>query len=86
MVQRPKGRSEDMPKRKKKISKAEFVRRFTGEAVKYLESLPPGERDARIEAFGKSVLSSSAPEIEARCSTASETQAIPLVARVRESR
>ena len=86
MVQRPKGRSEDMPKRKKKISKAEFVRRFTGEAVKYLESLPPGERDARIEAFGKSVLSSCAPEIEAKCSTTSETQAFPLAARVRESR
>jgi hypothetical protein len=75
-----------MPKRKKKISRAEFVRRFTGEAVKYLESLPPGERDARIEAFGKSVLSSSAPEIEAKYPTASETQAIPLAARVRESR
>jgi len=79
-------RGEDMPKRKKKISKAEFVRKFTGEAMKYLESLPPGERDARIDAFGKSVLSSCAPEIEARCSTASETQAIPLAARVRESR
>jgi|GEM_PF-1996369 hypothetical protein len=77
---------EDMPNRKKKISKAEFVRKFTGEAMKYLESLPPGERDARIEAFGKSVLSSCAPETEARCSTASETRAIPLAARVRESR
>ena len=47
-----------MPKRKSKISKADFVCRFTGEAMKYLESLPPGERDARIKAFGKSVLSS----------------------------
>jgi len=75
-----------MPNRKKKISKAEFVRKFTGEAMKYLESLPPGERDARIEAFGKSVLSSCAPEIEFRGCTASEPQAIPLVARVRESR
>ena len=52
-----------MPKRKKKISKAEFVRRFTGEAMKYLESLPLGERDARIEAFGKSVLSSCGPKL-----------------------
>jgi hypothetical protein len=86
MAEAPKGRREDMPKRKNKFSKAEFVRRFTGEAMKYLESLPPGERDARIEAFGKSVLSSCAPEIEAKCSTTSETQAIPLVARVRESR
>jgi hypothetical protein len=62
MVQHPKGRSEDMPKRKKKMSKAEFVRRFTGEAMKYLESLPPSERDPRIEAFGKSVLCSPAPQ------------------------
>jgi hypothetical protein len=75
-----------MPKRKKKISKAEFVRKFTAEAMKYLGSLPPGERDTRIEAFGKSVVSSCAPEIEAKCSTTSETQAIPLVARARESR
>jgi hypothetical protein len=52
-----------MPRRKKKISKAEFVRRFTGEAMKYLESVPAGERDARIEAFGKSVLSSCAPKL-----------------------
>ena len=74
-----------MSKRKKKISRAEFVRRFTGEAMRYLESLPPGERDARIEAFGKSVLSSCAPEIEAKCPTTFETQAIPLAARVRES-
>jgi len=86
MAQHSKGASEDMRKRRKKMSKTEFVRKFTGEAMKYLESLPPGERDARIEAFGKSVLSSCAPEIEAKCSTASETQAIPLVARVRESR
>jgi len=52
-----------MPKPKKKISKGEFVRKFAGEAMKYLESLPPGERDARIEAFGKSVLSSCAPKL-----------------------
>jgi len=86
VVQYPSYRGEEMPNRKKKISKAEFVRKFTGEAMKYLESLPPGERDARIEAFGKSVLSSCAPEIEAKCSTASETRAIPLAARARESR
>ena len=72
-----------MPERKKKISKAESVRRFTGEAMKYLESLPPGERHARIEAFGKSVLSSCAPEIEAKCPTTSETQAIALGTRAR---
>jgi hypothetical protein len=75
-----------MLKRKKKISKAEFVRRFTGEAMKYLEPLPPGERDARVEAFGKSVVSSCGHGTEAKCSTTSETQAIPLAARVRESR
>jgi len=75
-----------MRKRRRRTSKAEFVRRFSGEAMKYLESLPPGERDARIEAFGKSVLSSCAPEIEAKYPTTSGTQAIPLVARVRESR
>ena len=60
MAEAPKGRREDMPKRKNKFSKAEFVRRFTGEAMKYLESLPPDERDARIEALGRSVVRSSA--------------------------
>jgi hypothetical protein len=75
-----------MPRQKKRISKAEFVRKFTGEAMKYLDSLPADERDARIEAFGKSVLSSSALEIEPKCSTTSDTPAIPLAARVRESR
>jgi hypothetical protein len=72
--------------RKRKISKAEFVRKFTGEAMKYLESLPPAEREARIEAFGKRVISSCVPETEAKSPTASETRPIPLVARARESR
>jgi hypothetical protein len=63
MAEHRRGTRENMPKRKKKISKAEFVRRFTGEAMKYLVSLPPGERDARIEAFGKSVVSSCGPKL-----------------------
>jgi hypothetical protein len=46
-----------MPRGKKKISKKDFVRGFGDEAIKYLESLPVNERAARIEAFGKSVLS-----------------------------
>jgi len=53
-----------MPKRKRTISKAEFVRGFVGEAVKYLESLPSGERDDRIEAFGKAVLAACRCEVE----------------------
>ena len=72
--------------RKKKISKAEFVRKFTGEAMKYLNSLPPEDREVRIEAFGKRVISSCAPDIGAKSPTASETRPIPLEARVRESR
>jgi len=75
-----------MPKRRRRISKAEFVRKFTGEAMKYLEPLPATERDARIEAFGRSVLNSCARDIEAKCSTTSETPATPLAARARESR
>jgi hypothetical protein len=47
-----------MPRAKRKISEKEFVRGFGHEAIKYLESLPVSERPARIEAFGKSVLSS----------------------------
>lgn len=49
-----------MPKGKKKISKKEFARGFGDDAIKYLESQPVAERPARIEAFGKSVLSSCA--------------------------
>jgi hypothetical protein len=52
-----------MRRRKKKISKAEFVRTFAGEAMRYLDSVPPAERDARIEAFGKSVLNSCGPKL-----------------------
>jgi len=75
-----------MPKRNRKISKAEFVRKFTGEALNYLQSVPAGERDTRIDAFGKAIVNSCAPEIEAKCSTTSDTPATPLAARARESR
>jgi hypothetical protein len=63
MVQHPKNASEDVPNRRRKSSKAEFVRRFTAEAMRYLDSLPPAERDARIEAFGKSLLGSCGPKL-----------------------
>ncbi|MGD1105213.1 MAG: hypothetical protein ABSA59_24475 [Terriglobia bacterium] len=74
-----------MPRAKKKISKKEFVRGFGGEAIKYLESLPVSERPVRIEAFGKSVLS-SCDDTGPTSPTTSETRVTPLVARGRESR
>lgn len=73
-----------MPRTKKKISKKEFVRGFGGEAIKYLESLPVSERAARIDAFGKNVVSSCA-DTEPTSPTASETQVIPLLGRERGS-
>ena len=76
-------RVKKMPKPKSKTSKREFVRRFTGEAMKQLESLPARERDARIEAFGRVVTRSCVPETDTKCSTASETPVIPLAARGR---
>jgi len=77
---------EKMPRSGKKISKKEFVRGFAAEALKYLESLPAGERNARLEAFGKKVLRSCARESEPTKPTASQTRAIPLAAREHESR
>jgi len=75
-----------MARKKKRISKKEFVRGFTGEAIKYLESLPASERNLRIEAFGRKVVTSCAPETEATTPRASETRVIPLAARGRGSR
>lgn len=44
-----------MGKRNKKISKKEFVSRFTKLATKHLAKLPPEEQDARLEAFERRV-------------------------------
>jgi hypothetical protein len=72
-------------KAKKKISKKEFVKRFTDLAVKHLSQLPPEEQETRIKAFEHRAATISR-DIRPTPSRISETPAIRLSARGREVR
>ena len=63
---------------KKRISRKQFVDRFTALAADYLAKLPPGEQDARIEAVGRIVNRRGDHSTPSR---SADTQASPLVAR-----
>jgi hypothetical protein len=73
-----------VPRKPSKMSRSEFVRKFTDTAVAYLESVPSEDRDARIEAFGKRVVRACRPGTVSKDSTSAETQARHLSARGRE--
>ena len=72
-----------MGKQNKKISKKEFVSRFTELATKHLSKLPPEEQDARLEAFERRV-ATICRDKHPTPSRTPETPATRLVARARE--
>ena len=74
-----------MGKAKKKISKKEFVNRFTKLAMKHLSKLPPEEQEARLTAFERKVATISRDKRPTPSRTP-ETPATRLVARAHEDR
>jgi len=72
-------------KANKKISKKEFVDRFTELAVKHLSKLPPEEQETRLTAFERKVATISRDKRPTPSRTP-ETPASRLVARAHEDR
>ena len=78
-------RGEAVGKHNKRISKKEFVNRFTELTMKHLSKLPPEEQDARLEAFERRV-ATICRDKHPTPSRTPETPATRLVARAREDR
>jgi len=72
-------------KAKEKISKKEFIDRFTDLAVRHLSKLPPEEQEARVKAFERRV-AKICRDNHPTPSRSPETPATHLATRGREDR
>ncbi len=72
-----------MARKKKKMSSREFDRQFVEIGKKYLQTLPETQREKRLRAFERAVLSRTADGIHAKSSENAETQVNPVWARTR---